>query len=1667
MNLTSQAILKTALRAVFLPLFLVTALFGRAPVWAGPVRMLESGPGHVLIEAAFEGERFQPLEGAPQGHVLLTAPGCAHSSEPGAPMLPQAGVLLGVPPQGQPRAEVIEEEWETISTDPICPAPDRSEPDSRLSDSPRWTMRPDAAVYGHDRFFPSRLVRIETAGRFRDYRVARLQIFPFRYNPVSGQLRICRRLVVRVDLGGQEPAETPPGIDPGSLPSTDRPAGAPPSSPAAERIASLALLNHSQARAWRIPRAGGEDRPAAKTELAPRCRITLTEDGIYSIGREELLEAELDIDAIDPRTFQLTNKGKTIPLYVTGEKDGSFDPGDAIEFHGTANRFAFQEKYEDIYQDPFASENVYWLSWGQGPGARLLEENGGIQATALNRPISFIHTVHAEEDNYRDHLNKQMAVRDHWFWDSGISAQGMRTYSLKLDHPDRNSPQRPVVRVMMHGLTSVEEADPDHHVLVYLNDHLVADRTWDGQEKLLIDSAEQNLEITSSAVEEEENVLTIICPGDTEAGAIDRVLLNWIEVDYPRLYRAAEDELAFSHPDRALPDLFQFTLTGFTGPPVRIFKPGSSVITNAQGEWIEEEDGERRYQVTFQDEIFTPRSEYLAVAAGARKKVASLELRPATTLGQGGRGADMIMVVHDDFLEHALPLAEHRRGQGLEVEVIPVSEVYDAFSDGLFTPLAIRDFLTHAYHHWDPAPVYALLIGDGSWDYKNTLGLGQNFIPPIMTQTLSWGQTPCDNLYACVSGDDLVPDLFIGRLPVQTNGQLDAVIEKIIRAETQPELGDWRRRLLFICGSGDHGPIFRAQSENLIADHVPPDFLVSRIYAHSDNPVTDPFFGGTQDLIDALDQGAALVNFIGHGGGGIWSDAGLMRLEDVERLRNEPRWPVVASLTCFTCAFDEPKRASLGEQLLLSENRGVTGFWGASGLAWLYGDYYLNNELMEALWADRNLHLGQLVTEAKLQYLAAYGGQIAQDLVNEYILLGDPASRISLPQGMVELTIEPEAVDPGQTMEIQGTVTLQGEPSGAAGQAQLEILDRSETVLWESALAVDAGRIQTTATIPPQALSGPGTVRCYFWNQNDGVDAAGSAAFSLDQAFFDTLYTDPSQPIPDRAVDVLAVISATGGIDSVRCRWKAGALDSTVAMTLQAPGTYRTADPIAPQPRGSTVRYWVTAVDSAGRSTGSPAMSYRILSGPDLQIRPENITSTAEQGAGIAVTVRNLGETGADSVLVRASLGTAAERRRRQTREAVIDHLPPASRDTVFLSWDLPAGSYTVRAEADPENRIDEGNENNNLASQEIQVQQYDITPQDGSVVDGAHAPARSLDGNFSADIPPAAVSRRQVMRITSLEPRVNDQPDLSPARLLSGQTSAYRLALVDSTASLAGSAQILLTFRLDPADSLNQEHRDDLFVYRWNETIERWIRQPSEPQWSADSLTVTVSGLGLFCPMINRDRQAPTIELTVEEQYFSPGALVSRDARIVAVIQDANGVDSQERTIEVQANGQPVAAEDLMIMPLAETNSLPVSYSPTWPTGRHSVTFSAYDCNGNAAARTMSFEVNDSYGIDQMGNYPNPFDEETVITYRLTGPVHAEEISLKIYTVSGRLIRSWRDFLDEYGLPGTQLDHHVISWDGRDGDGHPLANGVYFYKIRARWEEQTVERVGKMAILR
>jgi flagellar hook assembly protein FlgD len=74
------------------------------------------------------------------------------------------------------------------------------------------------------------------------------------------------------------------------------------------------------------------------------------------------------------------------------------------------------------------------------------------------------------------------------------------------------------------------------------------------------------------------------------------------------------------------------------------------------------------------------------------------------------------------------------------------------------------------------------------------------------------------------------------------------------------------------------------------------------------------------------------------------------------------------------------------------------------------------------------------------------------------------------------------------------------------------------------------------------------------------------------------------------------------------------------------------------------------------------------------------------------------------------------------------------------------------------------------------------------------------------------------------------------------------------------------------------------------------------------------------------------------------------------------------------------------------------------------------------------------------VGNYPNPFNPSTTISYLLA---ENSSVRLEIYDVAGRKVRS---LVDESRSAG----YHNVVWNGRDQNGSQVSSGVYLYRFTA-----------------
>ncbi len=92
--------------------------------------------------------------------------------------------------------------------------------------------------------------------------------------------------------------------------------------------------------------------------------------------------------------------------------------------------------------------------------------------------------------------------------------------------------------------------------------------------------------------------------------------------------------------------------------------------------------------------------------------------------------------------------------------------------------------------------------------------------------------------------------------------------------------------------------------------------------------------------------------------------------------------------------------------------------------------------------------------------------------------------------------------------------------------------------------------------------------------------------------------------------------------------------------------------------------------------------------------------------------------------------------------------------------------------------------------------------------------------------------------------------------------------------------------------------------------------------------------------------------------------------------------------------------------------------------------------------------------------NYPNPFIGETRIRYKLTRD--AAQVKVKIYNAAGRLVRTLDGEVEGASL---LTEYHDVLWDGRNGQGEIVLNGVYPYEVAATFADGSVKKARGKAI--
>jgi hypothetical protein len=354
---------------------------------------------------------------------------------------------------------------------------------------------------------------------------------------------------------------------------------------------------------------------------------------------------------------------------------------------------------------------------------------------------------------------------------------------------------------------------------------------------------------------------------------------------------------------------------------------------------------------------------------------------PADLRNPGG-GAEYLVIAPAALRAEAQRLADLRAAQGLAAMVVDLGDVMDVFGDGVYDPRAIRDFLAWAVRSWPTPPRYVALAGKGTFDPRNLLGLSTNLVPAWLVNTEE-GITPADSGYADFDGRG-VPAVAIGRIPAVTAAELRDYVDKVAAYERAPA-GAWNGSALLVSDDADLGGDFKATNEAL-ASAAGPGLAFSRVELPS-GADAGQLAAARASLFSALRDGQSIVSYVGHGGLDRIATEGLLLTADVPGLGNGARVPVMTALTCLIAQFAYPSFSSLGEELVLEPNGGVSALFGPTWLSHNGEAGELGRYLLPHLAAPDGGRLGDRVLRGLADYATAGG---SPETLRLYSLLGDP-----------------------------------------------------------------------------------------------------------------------------------------------------------------------------------------------------------------------------------------------------------------------------------------------------------------------------------------------------------------------------------------------------------------------------------------------------------------------------------------------------------------------------------------------------------------------------------------------------------------------------------------------------------------------------------------------------
>lgn len=863
-------------------------------------------------------------------------------------------------------------------------------------------------------------------------------------------------------------------------------------------------------------------------------KIGVTANGVYGLDYASLQAWGVDVGQLNPSKIRMFgNVQGVLPeanaeeryddltemaIQVTGADDGSFDEGDRILFYGQGpvNLTWATDLHYQYERNPYSDTVYYFLCVdGTGDGLRI-EDNTGAPVEASTPSITYFpDCYYHESEEFSPYASGRI-----WFGDLFTRAEGPKDFQLSLPGLMTTSAVNVETRIM-------GRSKPESSMQLLLNDEVLVNRTIDKYGEY-----EYGKMYTLSQwtfLDAEDAVLRYAFnPGEGNP----MLFIDYFSITFWRDLRYRGQQMDFRLiPQQLQSGVMKVVMEGFgtttvcwdVSDPLHPFHQLTEPQTNGAFFGIQG-NASRHCHLFEMDDV---------------KTVASCRRIPNQNL-HGMDDAEMLIITPRVFWEQAEAIASfHEEQDGMDCAIVDVNEIYNEFSTGMIDPTALRDMIRMLYLRSDGHLKYVLLLGKGTHDFRTLKGIENNFVPTYENNYNPCSETGsmCSDDYFALMGEeegnncDGMVDLGVGRIPITTPEQGDAVMQKIRHySDLKATHGDWKNNHLIMADNDTK--IYATYAEILdgILDTVWPVATVKKLYLDSYPVVNTPSGNRAplahQALMDYFEKGFHVLSYMGHGGVKNLSGEWVLALSDILSLSNYDRLPFIHTATCEFSKFDKPDVVSGGELLLLNPNGGAIALLTTVRPTQAMTNQHMSKSVSKHLYDKQD---GQSLRFGDFYRIAKSDPDYYRKSNIVYVLMGDPALRISYPTHQVK------------TDQISGTdlITVKGcilDPEGAFdpqfnGVLDVRLYDQKSQytslglyadpiayayyndVLFEGKASVANGRFELQIPLPSAVSQGEGKTRVsyYAYDSIRKVDANG---------VFDGFQLSPSEVSDHQGPDV-------------------------------------------------------------------------------------------------------------------------------------------------------------------------------------------------------------------------------------------------------------------------------------------------------------------------------------------------------------------------------------------------------------------------------------------------------------------------------------------------------------------------------------------------------------------